>query len=106
MGRWAASFWPALLQEDSHFSEDVQRVNQGLAKWAQDGRDPTSVAALRVRKTIKNMMQDLLVMRATGRIDQTAYNVARAFLERTAYETQFTGREGARDVTADFAWAR
>lgn len=98
--------WPALLREDSRFSEDVQRVEEDLAKWVQDSRDPTSLAALRVRKTVEKMMRNLLVMLATGRIDQAAYNVARAFLERTAHETQCTGSEGARDVTADFAWAR
>jgi hypothetical protein len=98
--------WPALLRDDSRFSEDVQRVNQSLVTWTQDGCDPTSLAAIRVRKTIEKMARDLLVMRAAGLIDQTAYNVACTFLQRSAYETQCAGNEGARDVTADLARAR
>ena len=61
--------WPALLRDDSRFSEDVRKVNQGLVKWTQDGCDPTSLGALRVRKTIEKMTRDLLVMRTTGLID-------------------------------------
>ena len=105
-GRSGSVAWPALLREDSRFSDDVRRVSQDLAKWTRDGRDPTSLAAVRVRKTIEKMMRDLLAMRATGLIDQTAYNVARAFLARTAYETQFTGSEETRDITANLARAR
>ncbi len=98
--------WPALLREDSRFREDVRKVNQSLAAWTQDGCDPTSLAAIRVRKTLEKMTRDLRVMQATGVIDQTAYNVTRAFLERTAFETQCAGHEEARGVTAELAWAR
>ncbi len=98
--------WPALLRDDTRFSADVLRVNQGLVTWTQDGCDPTSLGALRVRKTIEKMARDLLVMRATGLIDQTAYNVAYTFLQRTAYETQFAGSEAAYGVTANLAQAR
>jgi hypothetical protein len=98
--------WPALLRDDSRFSDDVRKVNQGLVQWTQDGCDPTSLAAIRVRKTIEKMTRDLSVMQATGVIDQTAYSVACTFLQRTAYETQSAGSEDARDVTANLAWAR
>lgn len=95
--------WPALLVDDSRFQEDVQRVNQGLASWAQHGHDPTSLAALRVRQTIEKMTRDLLVMRGTGLIDEAAYNTTRTFLKSTAYETQLADGKESSDITADLA---
>ena len=95
--------WPALLTDNPRFREDVQHMNRLLADWAQYDHDPTSLAAIQVRKTIGRMTRDLLTMQVKGHIDKRAYDVTREFLENTAYETQFSRSAESGHVTDTLA---
>jgi hypothetical protein len=95
--------WPALLTDSPQFREDVQQMNKLLANWAQYDHDPTSLAAIQVRKTVVRMTRDLRTMLGKDLIDKTAYELTREFLENAAYETQFSSRQHSGSITETLA---